>query len=72
MIRCVTQAGYDLGEGGKRQPNWRIDMNVLIIFAENFKHEKLDVDWAAAPEETDEDDDNEGSGSTSDGSDDDG
>ena len=46
-------------------------MNLLTIFAENFKHEKLDVDWAAVPEETDEDGDDEGSGSTGDRSDDD-
>ena len=50
-----------------RQLNWYIVMDVLIVIAENFKHEKLDVDWAAAPEETDEED---RSGTTGDGSDD--
>lgn len=61
VVRCITQAGYEISAGGERIPP-ALPCHGLIWFsyAENVKNEKLDVsDWTAALDETEDDESDE-------------
>lgn len=74
LVRCLTQAGYEVDAGGKRFLfHWENDRHEYILnhgSSETYKNEKLEVsDWTAAPEEDSESEgESNGSGSGSDDS----
>ena len=70
LVRCVTQAGYEVEEGGMLIFTIRKGFVAQIAPLETFKNEKLDVsDWAAGPGESEqsEDDDDEDDSDKDDG-----
>lgn len=61
LLRCVTQAGYEVKEGGNIPPFHKLCRAQLR--SETFKNEKLDVSgWGAGSEESDEENEEEDSG----------
>ena len=59
LVRCLTQAGYEVDAGGKRflfrWKNGGYEHIMNHISSETYKNEKLEVsDWTAAPDEDSE------------------
>lgn len=56
VVRCITQAGYEIGAGGEYLS--LICIQSLSSCADTVKGEKLDVsDWTTALDESDNEDD---------------
>lgn len=54
LTRCVTQAGYEVGAGGKSQYLDVLWLSILCV-KEILKGEKLEVsNWMATPDGSDE------------------
>ena len=55
LTRCVTQAGVEVGAGGKQPDHHGVHAFTESRPSENVKGEKLEVsNWMASPEEMDE------------------